>query len=115
MSAQDTMKAVRLHSFGGPEVLKYEEAAQPTPKAREVLVRVRAAGINPVDVAGRQFPIPGITGAKELPYILGWDVSGEIVALGEGVSEFAIGDAVYGLPRFPGEAGAYAEYLTAPV
>jgi NADPH:quinone reductase-like Zn-dependent oxidoreductase len=115
MSAQDTMKAVRIHSFGGPEVLKYQEAARPTPQAGEVLVRVRAAGINPVDVAGRQFPIPGITGAGELPYILGWDVSGEIVALGEGVSEFAIGDTVYGLPRFPGEAGAYAEYLTAPV
>lgn len=115
MATQDTMKAVRIHSFGGPEVLQYEETARPTPKAGEVLVRVRAAGVNPVDVAGRQFPIPGITGAGELPYILGWDVAGEVAALGEGVSEFAVGDPVYGLSRFPGEAGAYAEYLTATV
>lgn len=110
-----TMKAVRMHEFGDVDVLRYEDVERPEPHAGEVLVRVRAAGINPVDIASRQYPIPITTGAKALPYILGWDISGEVVALGEGVTQFAVGDAVYGMPRFPDEAKAYSEYVTAPV
>lgn len=79
------------------------------------MVRVRAAGINPVDYVSRQQPIPITTGARSLPYILGWDISGDVVALGEGVTRFAVGDEVYGMPLFPDEAKAYSEYITAPV
>ena len=110
-----TMKAVQIHEFGDVDVLKYEEVERPEPQAGEVLVRVRAAGINLVDAISRQFPLPVTSGAKGLPYILGWDISGEVVALGAGATHFAIGDEVYGMPRFPGEAKAYSEYTTAPV
>ncbi len=109
-----TMKAIRIHEFGDVGVLKYEDVDRPEPRAGEVLVRVRAAGINPVDCFGRKFPLPGIT-AGRLPYTLGWDIAGSVVALGEGVTQFALGDEVYGMPRFPGEAQAYSEYITSPV
>ncbi len=111
----ETMKAVRIHAFGDIDVLQYEDVERPEPQAGEVLVRVRAAGINPVDYVSREQPIPLTTGTKGLPYILGWDISGEVVALGEGVTRFAVGDEVYGMPRFPDEAKAYSEYVTAPV
>lgn len=110
-----TMKAVRIHEFGDVDVLKYEEVERPAPHAGEVLVRVRATGVNPVDSVSRQYPLPITTGAKGLPYILGWDIAGEVVALGAGVTQFAVGDEVYGMPRFPAEAQAYSEYTTAPV
>jgi NADPH:quinone reductase-like Zn-dependent oxidoreductase len=109
------MKAVQIHEFGDIDVLKYEDVEQPEPQAGEVLVRVRAASINPVDCLSRQIPVPITSGAKELPYILGWDISGEVVALGEGVMQFAVGDEVYGMPRFPEEAKAYGQYTTSPV
>jgi len=109
------MKAVRIHEFGDVDVLKYEDAERPEPQTGEVLVRVRAAGINPVDYVSRQYPIPVTTAAKALPYILGWDISGDVVALGEGVTQFAVGDEVYGMPRFPDEAKAYSEYTAVPV
>jgi NADPH:quinone reductase-like Zn-dependent oxidoreductase len=108
------MKAVQIHEFGDVDVLKYEDVERPEPQAGEVLVRVRAAGINPMDCISRTFPVPGIT-AGHLPYILGWDIAGSVVALGEGVTQFAVGDEVYGMPRFPGEAKAYSEYITSPV
>src|SRR5215471_1224771 len=112
-----TMKAVRMHAFGDVDVLHYEEVERPLPQAGEVLVRVRAAGINPVDWGARSYPMPSTTGAAGagLPYILGWDLSGDVVALGEGVTNFAMGDAVYDMQRFPGEAKAYSEYTAAPV
>lgn len=109
-----TMKAVRIHAFGDVDVLNYEDVERPEPQAGEVLVRVRAAGINPMDCTCRKFPVPGIT-AGHLPYILGWDIAGSVVALGEGVTQFAVGDEVYGMPRYPGEAKAYSEYITSPV
>lgn len=109
-----TMKAVRIHEFGDVDVLSYEDVERPEPQAGEVLVRVRAAGINPMDCTSRKFPVPGMT-AGHLPYILGWDIAGSVVALGEGVTQLAVGDEVYGMPRFPGEAKAYSEYITSPV
>ncbi len=109
-----TMKAVQIHEFGDVDVLKYEDVERPEPQAGEVLVRVRAVGINLVDTISRQFPVPVTSGAKGLPYILGWDISGEVVALGAGATQFAIGDEVYGLPRFPGEAKAYSQYTAVP-
>ena len=109
-----TMKVVRIHAFGDVDVLKYEDAERPEPQAGELLVQVQAAGINRVDSTARQSPQPGLT-AGHLPYILGWDIAGSVVALGEGVTQFAVGDEVYGMPRFPDEAKAYSEYITAPV
>lgn len=108
------MKAVRIHQYGGPEVLTYENAPKPDPKENELLVRVHAAGVNPVDCktrAGR-----GVAGrlADPFPLIVGWDVSGVVEAVGEAVTGFAVGDAVYGMPRFPGIAAAYAQYVTVP-
>jgi NADPH:quinone reductase len=108
------MKAIQMHAFGAVDVLRYEEVERPEPRAGEVLVRVRAAGVNLVDTISRQFPVPVTSGAKGLPYVLGWDISGEVVALGEGTKQFAVGDEVFGLPRFPGEAKAYSQYTAVP-
>src|SRR5215471_5881955 len=112
-----TMKAVRMHAFGDVDVLHYEEVERPVPQAGEVLVQVRAAGVNPVDWGARSYPMPSTTGAAgaRLPYILGWDLAGSVVALGAGVTQFALGEAVYGMPRFPGEAKVYSEYTAVPV
>lgn len=109
-----TMKAVRIHAFGGPETLVYEDAPRPTPEAGEVLIRIHAVGINPVDWKTRQGR--GVAGKTiRFPLILGWDVSGTVAALGAGVTAFAVGDEVYGMIRFPQFGSAYAEYATAPV
>jgi NADPH:quinone reductase-like Zn-dependent oxidoreductase len=104
------MRAVRQQSFGGPEVLQLVDVDRPEPGPTEVLVRVRAAGVNPVDWKCRA--APGFLGAP--PFTLGWDVSGVVEAVAVGVNRFAPGDEVFGMPRFPREAGAYAEYVTAP-
>ncbi|SFB23166.1 NADPH:quinone reductase [Lentibacillus halodurans] len=115
----DTMKTIRLHEFGGPEVLRYEEAPIPELKLGEVLVRVHAVGINPPDWYLRD-------GYKDLPpewrppvpfpVILGSDVSGVIEAVATDVQGFSVGDEVFGMVRFPsfGESAAYAEYVAAP-
>jgi NADPH:quinone reductase-like Zn-dependent oxidoreductase len=109
------MKAMRLHSFGGPEVLVCEEIPKPEPKAGEALVKVRAAGVNPIDNRTRAgFGVARYW--KELPFPLsvGWDISGVVEACGPGVTAFKPGDEVYGLIRFPQPSGAYAEYMAAP-
>lgn len=105
------MFAITQHSFGGPEVLVGTEIERPRPGRGEVLVRVRAAGVNPVDAAVRAGYFPPF---PEPPSVLGWDVAGTVEELGEGVTRFDVGDEVFGLARFPAEAGAYAEYMTAP-
>lgn len=117
--ASTMMKAIRLHEFGGPEVLRYEEAPIPTPKAGEVLIRVRAVGINPPDGYLRDgFKIvpPEMRPPLTLPVIPGSDVSGVIEAVGPDVLGFAVGDEVFGMLRFPsfGDSAAYAEYVAAP-
>jgi NADPH:quinone reductase-like Zn-dependent oxidoreductase len=113
MSTQDTMMAVRLHAYGGPETLVYERVARPVAEPGQVLVRVGAVGVNPVDWktrAGR-----GMAGnLPQPPLITGWDIAGRVVALGEGVREFSVGDAVFGMVGFPGLGAAYAEYVAAP-
>ncbi|TIT83153.1 MAG: hypothetical protein E5W56_03340, partial [Mesorhizobium sp.] len=100
------MRAVIQNSVGGPDVLFVAEQPDPSPKAGEALVRVKATGINPVDgaVRGGFYPLLG-----EPPFILGWDISGTVEALGDGVTAFKAGDEVFGMPRFPKQAGAYAE------
>ncbi|CDX18554.1 Alcohol dehydrogenase zinc-binding domain protein [Mesorhizobium sp. ORS 3324] len=105
------MHAVIQNSVGGPDVLFLAERPDPSPAPGEVLVRVAAAGINPVDgaVRGGFYPLLG-----EPPFILGWDISGTVQALGAGVTDFSVGDEVFGMPRFPKQAGAYAELAAAP-
>ncbi|MBZ9678755.1 NADP-dependent oxidoreductase [Mesorhizobium sp. ES1-1] len=105
------MRAIIQNSFGGPDVLVIADRPEPKPKQGEVLVRVRGAGINPVDgaVRGGHYPLLG-----EPPFILGWDVSGTVEALGAGVTGLKVGDAVFGMPLFPRQAAAYAELAVAP-
>ncbi len=105
-----TMKAVRYHAFGGPEVLRYEDAPRPVPKAGEVLVRVYAAGVNPVDWKLRQggFKQPG----QSFPQIPGFDLAGTVEAVGAGVERFQPGDSVFGYLSLR-RGGAYAEFALA--
>ncbi|MFJ7072194.1 NADP-dependent oxidoreductase [Streptomyces sp. NPDC098781] len=113
-----TMRAVRIHEYGGPEVLRYEEAPIPEPGPGEVLVRVHAVGINPPDwyLRGGLTKMPGETESTvTLPVIPGTDVSGVVEAVATDVDDFAVGDEVFGLLRFPSFDGrAYAEYVAAP-
>lgn len=105
------MRVVTQRAFGGPEVLELDEAPAPQPVPTEVVVAVRAAGINPVDAAIRSGGFP-MFGAP--PFVLGWDVSGVVTEVVPGVNRFAVGDEVYGMPLFPRPAGAYAEFVAAP-
>lgn len=104
------MKAVRFHEFGGPEVLRYEDVDQPAPGAGEVRVRVAASAFNAADdgMRGGFLPIP-----VELPHVPGYDVSGTVDALGEGVDGLAVGDPVIGFLPMERDGGA-AEYVIAP-
>ncbi|WP_407837110.1 NADP-dependent oxidoreductase [Streptomyces sp. DSM 116496] len=105
------MRAIVVSQWGGPEVLTETELDRPEPGMGEIQVRVHAAGVNPVDwktrASGALIPwgtVPAV----------GWDVSGTVEAVGAGVTMFRPGDEVFGMPRFPHQAGAYAEYVTAP-
>ncbi|MDQ1051120.1 NADP-dependent oxidoreductase [Streptomyces sp. V4I2] len=113
-----TMRAIRLHEHGGPEVLRYDEAPTPEPGPGEVLVRVHAVGINPPDwyLRGGMTRMPGETESTvRLPVIPGTDVSGVVEAAAADVEDFSVGDEVFGLLRFPSFHGsAYAEYVAAP-
>lgn len=113
MSASPSMKAISQDEFGGPEVLHPVRRERPQPLPTEVLVRVVAAGVNPVDAKTRAGGgMAGVLG--EPPFVLGWDVCGIVEETGFGVHTLAPGDEVYGMPWFPREAGGYAEYVTAP-
>jgi NADPH:quinone reductase-like Zn-dependent oxidoreductase len=109
----ENMKAVRVHNYGGPEVLRFEDAPRPTPGSGELLIRVHAASVNPLDWKVRAgfmkdyIPLP-------LPFIPGWDVSGVVEAVGSGVTKFRKGDEVYARPDVTAHGyGAYAEYVVA--
>jgi len=104
-----TMKAVRFHTYGKPDVLVYEDVARPEPAAGEVLVKVYATSINPIDWKIRAGHLRGFRDYP-LPFILGWDVSGVIESAGPGVTQWKPGDEVYGRPDI-GRSGAYAEYI----
>ena len=103
------MKAIRIHQFGGTEVLRYEDAPQPLPGADEVLIRVYAAGVNPVDCKIRAGKLQGRVD-HTLPLILGWDVAGVIEQTGAAVTQLRVDDAVYARPNIARD-GAYAEYI----
>ncbi|MGR6968137.1 NADP-dependent oxidoreductase [Streptomyces cynarae] len=113
------MRAIRLHEFGGPEVLRFEEVPVPEPGPGEVLVRVHAVGVNPPDWYAREgmpdVP-PELKPPFDLPLIPGTDVSGVVEAVAADINGFAVGDEVVGLLRFPTtlQGGAYAEYVTTP-
>ena len=107
-----TMKAIRINEFGGPEVMKLEEVERPAPAADEILIKVYASGINPADWVIRQGGNDFLRPILKLPMILGWDAAGIIEETGSGVTYFKKGDAVYGIPNFPGD-GSYAEYCAA--
>lgn len=105
-----TMRALRQESFGGPEVLQEVTMPRPRPGISEILVRVRAAGVNPTDWkhrATRRF-------LGDPPYTVGWDVSGIVEQVGLGVTLFKPGDEVFGMLPYPHGAGAYAEYVVGP-
>jgi NADPH:quinone reductase-like Zn-dependent oxidoreductase len=107
------MRVITQLATGGPEVLELGEAEIPQPLPTEIRVRVAAAGVNPVDWktrAGRG--MAAVLGPP--PFTVGWDVAGTVDAVGPGVTRFAVGDAVFGMPWFPRQAGAYAEFVTAP-
>jgi len=100
------MKAIQVHAYGGPDVLELEEVPRPQPAPDEVLVKVYASGVNPVDWKIRQ-------GYRQhpLPFIPGWDVSGVVEEAGRNVTDFRAGDEVYGRPD-TSRNGSYAEYIT---
>jgi NADPH:quinone reductase-like Zn-dependent oxidoreductase len=107
------VKAAVMREHGGPDVLELQEVKRPEAYPTEVLVRVAAAGINPVDWKMRKAPyLPEIQG--DPPLVLGWDVAGTVEDVGGGVTRFEPGDRVFGMPWFPRLARAYAEYVTAP-
>ncbi|GII56692.1 NADPH:quinone reductase [Planotetraspora thailandica] len=105
-----TMKAIRQHEFGGPEVLRYEDVPRPEPIPTEIRVRVQATSVNPVDFKTRSGRGP----LRTPPFTVGWDVAGVVDEIGGGVTRFNVGDEVLGMPWFPREAATYAEYVTAP-
>ena len=112
------MKTFVLSEFGGIEKLVLTDRERPVPAAGEVLVRVSAISVNPVDTIVRQNAAtmermmrPG-PGQKE--FVIGWDISGTVVEAGGGVSAFKAGDEVFGMVNFPGQGKAYAEYVAAP-
>ena len=102
-----TMKAISQDELGGPEVLELVTLPIPEPGVSEILIRVHAAGVNPIDGAQRQ------TGAfvGKPPFVLGWDVCGAVEAVGPGVTLYQPGDVVFGMLPFPQGHGAYAEYV----
>jgi NADPH:quinone reductase-like Zn-dependent oxidoreductase len=102
------MKAVRFHNYGGPEVLRYEDAPRPEPGPGDVLVRVHAAAVNPVDWKVRAGHTKGFLD-HPLPFIPGWDFSGVVESVGPGVTQWKPGDEVYGRPDLRRQ-GTYAEY-----
>lgn len=107
----ETMNAIRIHAFGGPDQLKLESAPTPAPGPGEVLVKVHAAGVNPVDWKIREgyFKDPAI----KLPLILGYDVCGTVEAVGDNVARLQVGDVVYSYISLT-RGGGYAEYVAIP-
>lgn len=111
IAVQSMMQAVAATAWGGPEVLQLVEVPLPTLLPGEVLVRVEAAGVNPTDWKSRATGGRGYWGE---PAILGFDIAGVVVEVADGSHLLAAGDRVFGMPRFPLQAGGYAQYAAAP-
>ena len=110
MTAPSTMRAISQDTHGGPEVLHEVQVPKPVPGLSQILVAVRAAGVNPTDWKNRSHGLS----SSQLPKILGWDVSGVVEAVGIGVTLFKPGDEVFGMLPYPYGVGSHAEYVTAP-
>lgn len=108
------MKAIVLENPGAAGQLEYREVAVPTISENEVLVRVKAISINPVDAKTRSGH--GVYGRikDQSPLIIGWDIAGIVTGTGPGVTRFKAGDEVFGMVNFPGHGQAYAEFAAAP-
>ncbi|MFD4668519.1 NADP-dependent oxidoreductase [Lentzea sp. NPDC058450] len=106
----DTMTVISQDQLGGPEVLHSTQAPVPAPGMSQILIKVHAAGVNPIDATNRQ---TGMFLGRP-PFVLGWDVSGTVAAVGLGVTTHRVGDEVFGMLPFPQGHGAYAEYAVAP-
>ena len=109
------MKAILLEQAGGVENLILKDIAKPELKDNEVLVENHAISINPVDTKVK-YSNEGLNMliSPERPIVLGWDIAGTVVAVGDKVSQYQIGDKVFGMVNFPGHGKAYAEYVAAP-
>ena len=101
------MKAIRIHEFGGPEVLKYEDCPNPTPAAGQALINVQAVGVNFADVSARR---GGAAPPPSLPTTPGFEAAGVVTAVGEGADGLKVGDAV----AYWGVRGSYAEQVVVP-
>src|SRR5437773_3072244 len=110
-STKPKMKAVVVHEYGGPEVLKYEDAPKPEPKEDQILVRVIAAGVNPVDEASRSQKYAKFFGIT-LPFIPGYDIAGVVEKIRAKITRFRTGDRVYAYLSLK-DGGGYAEYAVA--
>src|SRR5688572_7134602 len=102
------MKAIRIHSYGTSEQMKLEETPRPAIRGDEALVKIRAAGVNPVDWKIREGYLKEVYRAS-FPLTLGQDFAGDVIEAGADVRDFKPGDKVFGFA-----AGAYAEYATIP-
>ncbi|RDV14995.1 NADP-dependent oxidoreductase [Pontibacter diazotrophicus] len=108
------MKAIVLNNPGGVENLQLQEVEKPRPFKNEVLVKVHAVSVNPVDTKTREGKSLYDKLKEDSPVILGWDISGVVEAVGDDVTYFKEGDEVFGMVNFPGHGKAYAEYVAAP-
>lgn len=109
------MKAILLKETGGIEKLITRDIETPTPKAGEVLIETKSLSINPVDYKAREIaPLLEMLCWTDKPVILGWDIAGVVSAVGDGVTDFAVGDRVFGMVNFPGAGKTYAEYVVSP-
>lgn len=104
------MRAVTQQSLGEPDVLVVVDQPRPEPRTNEILVRVKAASVNPTDWKHRAHG--GFLGQP--PFVLGWDLSGVVEAVGIGVARFVPGDEVFGMLSYPFGHGAHADYVAAP-
>ena len=100
------MKAIRVHTYGGPEALRYDEVPEPRPQAGEALVEIEAAGVNFIDVQHREGRYKG----PQLPFTIGSEAAGTVRVVGEGVTEVGVGDRV----AYAMVVGAYAQYAAVP-
>lgn len=108
-----TMKAIILKEAGGTENFVITEMPVPVPQKGEVLVKVAAISVNPVDIKTRKGLALYDKLKSDPPIILGWDIAGEVVGVGEDVTSLEEGDEVFGMVNFPGHGKAYAEYVVA--
>ncbi|WP_162063459.1 NADP-dependent oxidoreductase [Vibrio taketomensis] len=108
-------KQIVISTFGEPEVLSIQSSVMPSPDKGEVLVKVAFAGVNPIDAKTRAgLGWAAAQNKDNLPWVLGYDISGSVVACGEGTDRFEIGDKVAGFIGFPLQGGGYSQYITVP-